>query len=126
VSFTVAGKTGDKTFQAPVLIDLQLADAAAAKQFQTDLADLAKISETTCEQHDDHVTLRAKSYTGGTGKLADSSLFKEAMADGVAKPTGAVYIDGKTVGDTGPLKAIGVTTGKDGADTVILARIVIK
>jgi hypothetical protein len=127
VSFTVAGKTNEGTGQAPLLLDLQLADAAAAKKLQADLADLGKLSETTCEQHDDHVALRAKGFAAGTGKLADSPLFKEAMAGGVAKPSSAVYLDGKqVVSDDGPVKAIGVTAGKDGADTVFLARIVIK
>nr|BFE62833.1 hypothetical protein GCM10020063_073590 [Dactylosporangium thailandense] len=123
VSFTVAGKAGEESPEAPLLLDLRMTDAAAAARTQQELADLAKISQTKCEQHEDHVVLRSGAYAGGTSRLADDPLFRRAMAGAVASPVAAVYLAGSAVGD--PVRAVGVTAGRAGADTVLQARLVV-
>ncbi|MER7280977.1 hypothetical protein ABT369_41730 [Dactylosporangium sp. NPDC000244] len=123
VSFTVAGKAGEESPEAPLLLDLRMADAAAAARTQQELADLAKISQAKCEQHEDHVVLRSGAYAGGTSRLADDPLFRRAMAGAVASPVAAVYLAGSAVGD--PVRAVGVTAGRAGADTVLQARLVV-
>ncbi|GGM19883.1 hypothetical protein ACFFX1_37845 [Dactylosporangium sucinum] len=119
LSFSVVSG-GDKAGGVPLMVDLRMPDAAAAKQLHTDLAALTQLTSATCEVSGEHVVLKAKSYAPGTGKLADVELFRQAMAGGVAKPSTAVYFD---AGDE-PVKAIGLTAGRDGADTVLFARLV--
>ncbi|WP_327005863.1 hypothetical protein OHA72_00390 [Dactylosporangium sp. NBC_01737] len=125
VSFTVAGPAGpDDAPGGPLLIDLRLADAATAKQLQTDLAGLLKAGGTVCEVREEHVILRTKTYAAGKGTLADSPRFKAATTGGVPGATAAFYLDGER-GDAAPAKAVGVTVGRDGTDTVVMARILI-
>ncbi|MEV4511462.1 hypothetical protein AB0K00_21105 [Dactylosporangium sp. NPDC049525] len=125
VSVTVSGSAPtDNAPGEPVQIDLRLADAAAAKRAQADLSELLKVSGTTCEVRDEHVILRTKTYVAGTkGTLADSARFRAATAGGVPGATAAFYVDGERSG--GPGKAVGGTVGRDGADTVVLARILV-
>ncbi|WP_426510579.1 hypothetical protein ACPPVO_07835 [Dactylosporangium sp. McL0621] len=124
VSFTVAGKADEQTQAEPLLLDLRMADAGAAARMRDEVAtDLTKISKVTCEQHEDHVVLRSAAYTGGTSRLADNPLFQRAMAGAVASPVAAVYLAGSSVGD--PFRAVGVTAGRAGADTVLHARLVL-
>jgi hypothetical protein len=120
VSFTLAGKVDEKSGQRPLLLDLGMADAATAARTQQELADLTKIGQTTCEQHEDHVVLRSNAYAGATSRLADNALFKRAMAGPVASPVAAAYF---TI--DGPVQAIGVTAGREGADTVLRVRAVV-
>ncbi|GAA3186615.1 hypothetical protein ACFO1B_11700 [Dactylosporangium siamense] len=130
VSFTVAGLPGTAA-QAPtsdgsdlgLQLDLRLADAAAAKQLQTDLAELVKAGGTVCEVRGEHVVLRTKAYKGGTGKLADDPRFRAATAGGVPNATTALYF-GSEPGST-PATSVGVTVGRDGADTVVMAKILV-
>lgn len=126
VTFAVAGAQGkDEAAGEPLQIDLRLADAAAAKQLQTDLAAWLKAGGVVCEVHDEHVVLRSKTYAAGTGgNLADSARFRAATAGGVPAATAAFYVDGER-GGTAPAKAIGGTVGHDGGDTVVMARILI-
>ncbi|HTJ39690.1 MAG TPA: hypothetical protein VL738_41260 [Dactylosporangium sp.] len=124
VSFTVAGKADEASMELPVQLDLRMADAAAAKQLAQSLAELAKISKAKVEQHEDHVVLRSGAYVGGASHLADSALFQRAMAGGVAHPGVAVYVGGGAMAG-GPVQAVGVTAGREGADAVLHARFVI-
>ncbi|WP_433084226.1 hypothetical protein ACQP1P_06960 [Dactylosporangium sp. CA-052675] len=123
VSFVVAGKAGEESPEAPLLLDLRMADAAAAARTQQELADLAKITKVKCEQHEDRVVLRSDAYAGGTSRLADDPLFRRAMAGAVASPVAAVYLAGSAVGEQ--VRAVGVTAGRAGADTVLQARLVV-
>ncbi|WP_433614070.1 hypothetical protein ACQP2P_06790 [Dactylosporangium sp. CA-139114] len=123
VSFAVAGKAGEESPETPLLLDLRMADAAAAARTQQELADLAKFTKVKCEQHEDHVVLRSDAYAGGTSRLADDPLFRRAMAGAVASPVAAVYLAGSAVGE--PVRAVGVTAGRAGADTVLQARLVV-
>ncbi|MET7421654.1 hypothetical protein [Dactylosporangium sp. NPDC005555] len=130
VTFAVAGPQGKPEDQgrpgelsSPLQVDLRLADAAAAKQLQADLAELLKVGGTVCEVRDDHVILRTKTFAAGAGgTLADDAGFRAATAGGIPAATAAFYVGG---GDIAPAKAIGVTVGRDGADTVVMARILI-
>ncbi|MFI5907163.1 hypothetical protein [Dactylosporangium sp. NPDC051541] len=123
VSFTVAGKAGDESAGAPLLLDLRMADAAAAARVVRDLGDLTKINKTAVEQHEDRVVLRSPTYAGATSRLADSPLFKRAMAGAVASPVAAAYFTGDSVG--GPVQALGVTAERAGADMVVHARLIL-
>jgi hypothetical protein len=130
VSFTVAdlpdtaGQTA--TVDGPgfgLQLDLRLADAATAKQLQTDLAELVKAGGTVCEVSGEHVVLRTKSYKAGTGKLADDPRFRAATSGGVPGATTALYFGGEP--GSGPATSVGVTVGRDGADTVVMAKILV-
>ncbi|GAA1545587.1 hypothetical protein GCM10009827_077070 [Dactylosporangium maewongense] len=126
VTFAVAGpEPKEHELGEPLQVDLRLADAAAAKQLQADLAALLKAGGTVCEVHEEHVVLRTKTFAAGTGgKLADSERFRAATAGGVPGATAAFYVDGER-GGTAPAKGIGVTVGHDGTDTVVMARVLI-
>ncbi|MFF5226566.1 hypothetical protein [Dactylosporangium sp. NPDC000521] len=126
VTFAVAGPEAEEhDLGGPLQVDLRLADAAAARQLQADLAELLKAGGTVCEVHEEHVVLRTKTFAAGTGgKLADSERFRAATAGGVPGATAAFYVDGER-GDTAPAKGIGVTVGHDGTDTVVMARVLI-
>ncbi|MEV0561219.1 hypothetical protein, partial [Dactylosporangium sp. NPDC050588] len=93
VTFAVAGpEPKEHELGEPLQVDLRLADAAAAKQLQADLAALLKAGGTVCEVHEEHVVLRTKTFAAGTGgKLADSERFRAATAGGVPGATAAFY-----------------------------------
>ncbi|GAA3457507.1 hypothetical protein [Dactylosporangium matsuzakiense] len=123
VTFAVAGKSGDESVGAPLLLDLRMADAATAARTRQELADLTKVSKTTVEQHDEHVVVRSPAYAGATSRLADNPLFKRAMAGAVASPVAAAYFTGDSIG--GPVQALGVTAERAGADMVLHARLIL-
>ncbi|WP_432986658.1 hypothetical protein [Dactylosporangium sp. CA-233914] len=122
VSFTLAGELDGETAAGPLLLDLKMADAAAAARTQQELSDLTKISKATCEQHDEHVVVRSSTYAGGTSRLADNALFQRAMAGAVERPVAALYFTGATLGV--PARAVGVTAAHEGADAVLHVRLV--
>lgn len=124
-------------------LTVQLPDDASAKTFAHDLGTLtsagtfAPPGAVTSEQHGTSVVARTSGYTAGSGTLAGDALFKEATAGGPAAPTTAVYVDvhklataggapAATLKQLGPVKAIGMTAGRTGDDTVAVIRIIIK
>ena len=105
-------------------LDLRLADATAAKQLQTDLAELVKAGGTVCEVErgargpaDEVVQGRDRR------KLADDPRFRAATSGGVPGATTALYFGGEP--GSGPATSVGVTVGRDGADTVVMAKILV-
>jgi len=73
--------------------------------------------------------VQSKGYVAGQGKLADSHLYREAMAGTPSAPTGALYLDVQKLTDTEqlrPVKAISFAAGRDGGDIVGVGRIIIK
>jgi hypothetical protein len=120
VSFATAGPDDALTGRAPLSVELRMADEATAVRTRQDLLELADVAGVQCEQQGDRVILRMAAFKAGSARLAESALFKRAMAGGVPNPSAAVYAT-----STGPVRAVGVTAGREGADTVLLARIVL-
>ncbi|GAA3247606.1 hypothetical protein ACFO1B_38775 [Dactylosporangium siamense] len=108
-----------------MLVDFELADAAAAAQTQSATAKLAAWSHVTVTARDAHVVMRTGPFAGSaTGVLADDPLFRTAMTGADPQATAALFhVGGEAFGI--PLKAFGLSTTPDGADTVMVARLVI-
>ncbi|GAB3828372.1 hypothetical protein GCM10027610_013160 [Dactylosporangium cerinum] len=108
-----------------ILVDFELADAAAAAQTQAATARLAAWSHIAVTTRDAHIVMRTGPLAESTtGVLADDPLFRTAMTGADPQATAALFhVGGEAFGI--PLKALGLSTTPDGADTVMLARLVI-
>jgi hypothetical protein len=125
--------TGVRDHGDPLLmLTLQLSDTAAAQKLHGDLDGLVRSGDVLTRQQGDRVDVWSKGYAAGQGRLADSPLYREAMAGTPAAPTGAVYIDVQKLMTTGakkqfaPVKAISFVTARHGDEVDGVGRIVIR
>jgi hypothetical protein len=132
-SLTVA-LTGFSMATGPTMrLTIELPDEAAAKKLR---GDVAALPDLTAAQTGDRVDLQSKNYRAEAGTLADSALYREAMAGVPADATSAGYLDVQKLvsalpaevanqAHLGPVKAIGFGTSRSGTDLLTMGRIVI-
>ncbi|MEU0561365.1 hypothetical protein [Dactylosporangium sp. NPDC006015] len=121
-TLTIAGADTDEQ-GLPVQLDLRLPTAAAATQLKNDLASVVSTAKATCTVQGDHLVLRTAKYAGAQTPLSSTPLFKQTMQGALQNPTAAIYVPGTA--DMAPIKSMGLTTARDGQDTVLLARILL-
>lgn len=121
-TLTIAGPDTDE-LGLPVQLDLQLPTAAAATQLQNDLATVVSTAKAICTVQGDHLVLRTARYAGAQTPLSSTPLFKQTMQGALQHPTAAIYVPGTA--DMAPIKSMGLTTARDGQDTILLARILL-
>jgi len=143
ISLAITGGLTDGQQLPPMAVTVQLADDPAAKKFTDDLNPVTAGSGVVppgaiaVKQRGNSVEAQTAGYAAADGTLDDHELFKEAMAGAPGTTSAASYIDVTKIVDAfdapadvrkaiGPVKAIGLSAGRDGDDNVGLVRIVIR